>query len=331
MGKLFRTSDDLFRRHREFVDLFHDVTLFTAYLKLKALEEVNRSKHISQIVVRWDLRDLVGAAPASDMEGVYKYCQAHGIALYRNPNLHMKILWDGNSSAIVGSANITLRGLGLALVPNFEASVLVDNLESDDLIYLNRMMLMPSAQLVTEEVYNSLSEYIEVWNRSHIEETPDEVDLDFGAVPRTGFLVSHLPLFKDVANLHQKSQGLDLLSEVERNCILHDLALFGLSTSMTNADFYYKLKNEFLNMPFISAYLNEVKSAGIRRWETRPSFGFTQSTIWFAEHAIQVPIPKRWELVENVSVIFDWIDFLADGVYTIEIPKGYAQVIFYNG
>jgi len=140
-----------------------------------------------------------------------------------------------------------------------------------------------------------------------------------------------LPLFKDIANFYQKSQRLDLLSEIERNCIHHDLALLGLSASMTKADFYSKMKIEFFNLPFIAAYLNQVKSAEVRRWETRPSFGFTQSTIWFADHAIQVPIPKRWELVENVSVIFDWIQFLADGVYTVEIPKGYAQVIFYNG
>jgi hypothetical protein len=328
---LYRTEDNLISRFRDFVDDTNGVSLFTGYLKLKALEEVNRSKHITQIVVRWDLRDLVGASPASDLEGVYKYCQVHGIALYRNPNLHMKVLWDGKRSAIVGSANITLRGLGLASRPNFEASVLVDRLESDDLIYLNRMMLMPSAQLVTDEVYKSLSEYVELWNESHMEDIPNEVDLDLGTEERAGFLVSHLPLFKDVANLHQKCHKLDLLSEVERNCILHDLALFGLSASMTKADFYSKLKIEFFNLPFIAAYLNQVKSAEVRRWETRPSFGFTQSTIWFADHAIQVPIPKRWELVENVSVIFDWIHFLADGVYTIEIPKGHAQVIFYNG
>ena len=135
---LYRSHDNLIPGFEQFVASHNQVTLLTAYLKLQALEEINRSNHINQIVVRWQVSDLCGKTPASELEEIWTYCKTNKIKLYRNTRLHMKVLWSGSNEAIIGSANITRNGLGLFDTSNFELAALTSNLGTDDLIYLNR-------------------------------------------------------------------------------------------------------------------------------------------------------------------------------------------------
>ena len=100
-------------------------TLFSAYIKLPALKEINKEKKIKQIIVRWEVKDL--CLGVSDIE-LHQYCEENNIALYRNTRIHLKVLWDGRERVLFGSSNITERGLGLTENYNYEFNGINDNL-----------------------------------------------------------------------------------------------------------------------------------------------------------------------------------------------------------
>ena len=153
----YRSQQNLEAGFDAFVADHDEVTLFTAYIKLAALERINTSRRINQIVVRWETRDVCGPSPASDLEEIWNYCQTHNIKLYRNTQLHMKVLWNNSHKAIVGSANITRNGLGLRDRANWEFASRV-RLGQEDLLYLNTVLFGTDTTLVTEELYQALGE-----------------------------------------------------------------------------------------------------------------------------------------------------------------------------
>ena len=55
---LYRSGENLFEGAKSFVDQNDEITLFSAYLKLNTLKKLNKSRHIKQIIVRWEIKDL---------------------------------------------------------------------------------------------------------------------------------------------------------------------------------------------------------------------------------------------------------------------------------
>ena len=326
---LYRSHDNLIPGFEQFVASHNQVTLLTAYLKLQALEEINRSNHINQIVVRWQVSDLCGKTPASELEEIWTYCKTNKIKLYRNTRLHMKVLWSGSNEAIIGSANITRNGLGLFDTANFELASRADKLENDDLIYLNGVVLGDDSKLVTEELYQELLEAKKKANENpapEIQELPEKSD-DSGK-----FLTNQLPMFGDIQGLYAALQNPENLNAIERNCLYHDIALYKLNTKMSEAEFTAILKSNFLKHPFIVAFLDAVRNCEAH-WKTpnTPSMRFGAVEAWFAANTTEVPAPRRWELEPYVQVLYEWIQELSNGEFTWRVPGRHSQVLFYNG
>ena len=326
---LYRSHDNLIPGFEQFVASHNQVTLLTAYLKLQALEEINRSNHINQIVVRWQVSDLCGKTPASELEEIWTYCKTNKIKLYRNTRLHMKVLWSGSNEAIIGSANVTNNGLGLSNRSNYELAARAENLSPDDLIYLNHVLLGQDGKLVTEDLYQQLLAAKEEANNNpaaEIQELTETTD-------HSGkFLTNQLPMFRDVEGMYSAIQNPDHLDAVERNCLYHDVALYGLNATMSELEFYATLRTNFIDHPFIVAFLEEIRKQVPRvSSPNRPSMGFTTVTIWFSENTTEVPGPRRWELQSHTRIIYDWIQYLSEGDYTWNRPNGGSQVIFYEG
>ena len=40
-----------------------------------------------------------------------------------------------------------------------------------------------------------------------------------------------------------------------------------------------------------------------------------------------MPLPRRWELTENVQTLYDWFEKLGDGKYVVDIPGAHSQRI----
>ena len=327
MDKILRSERALFDQFCYFVESHKTITLLSAYVKRKALEDLNVARHIRRVVVRWDLVDLLGSSPASDLD-VFEYCVANEIELFRNPRLHMKVLWNHNDTALIGSANVTGRGLGRAAIYNFEAATLVHDLTIKDVLYLERMTVIQGAHRVTQSFYDDTCSLVERLNRDEsYDRLPAAEVLSFSS--DEAFCTSNLPQFCPVEKLFDMCQELDSLSSNHREQILHDLAMYDVSLTLSKDEFYRSLAKSFFSEPFIAAFLSAVKCAQIRRPEVRPSFGFTESTIWFATNAAVIPAVKRWELKESVSAVFGWVDFLSNGDFSVERPN-HAQVLYYN-
>ena len=325
---LYRSHDNLIPGFEQFVASHNQVTLLTAYLKLQALEEINRSNHINQIVVRWQVSDLCGKTPASELEEIWTYCKTNKIKLYRNTRLHMKVLWNNSHEAIVGSANITRNGLGLREGANWEFASRAE-LRQDDLLYLNTVLLGTDTTLVNEELYLALKQAKEQYAKEKVPEIPEVHPLEtFDGK----FLTNQLPMFKDIAGMYAALQNHNHLDEHARNCLLHDAALYGMNANMSEAIFYNTLKSNFLNHPFIVAFLEAVRNAEPDpRTPDRPSMQFGPVRIWFANNTTEVPAPRPWELTSYVDVLYNWIQFLSGGEYTWEVPGRRSQILYFNG
>jgi len=136
----------------------HTLIAFTAYIKLKALEEV--AKSISDdvevtIVVRWNKIDLLSGA--SDLE-IFPFCFARGWKLRIASTLHGKLYLFDSSSIILGSSNLTGRGLGLVKDGNLEFGTSIDATAVDS---QKLQSLANNAREVDEELYRLLQADIE--------------------------------------------------------------------------------------------------------------------------------------------------------------------------
>lgn len=298
----------------KFIETNEKVTIFSAYMKLEELQKINRSKNVKRIIVRWDLIDL--CLRVSDLE-VYDYCIENNIALYRNTRLHMKVLWNDQHSMILGSANVTGRGLGESKNFNFELNSGVKNISFETIKYLNEVI--QNSEYVTPSFYNLI--------KTKVEENPLQIDLPelkLEAVEENHvqFLLSSLPMTMAVDKLYEYSRNSDDLSPTEQNCLAHDLALYNLDSEAGKDFFYEKLKYEFNKHPFILALKNHIMELG--------SLHYGGVVNWIKNNTTNVPIPRNWEIKkqEIVNILYDWICYF-DSSFSWSRPN-YSQIIYYE-
>lgn len=313
---LFISGKNLESSVIEFVDENQNITLFSAYLKINELEKINASKKIKRIIVRWEIQDL--CLGVSDLD-LYHYCKENEITLYRNTRIHLKAFWNNEDSMIFGSANVTQRGLGEAFNYNFELNGLSQNISFDIIKYLNKIII--NSELVTPELYSRLFKKIED-NRIIIPKF--EEIIPFEDLSKR-FLLSDLPMTKDLNNLYKLSLNPDVLSIEEKNCIAHDLALYNVDTGLNKIEFYRVLGNNFNLHPFIEAFKNHIK--------TMPSKSLHYGGVvrWLQDNTTTVPIPRSWQIKKDeiVNILYDWVCFF-DEEFSWSVPSTRSQVIFYN-
>ena len=103
------------------------IDICSAYLRSEALDHllIGWKKVLGcRILVRWQLCDLVFGA--SDFRA-FEVAESHGIEFYMRLNFHGKLYYLPPGGIVVGSANATLSGLGIAEKPNSEVCTLVDD------------------------------------------------------------------------------------------------------------------------------------------------------------------------------------------------------------
>lgn len=127
------------------------VHIVSAFCKVNAMEfidsHVKNTLQTKKLMVRFLLSDIMQGA--SDF-GLYEYCKSHGWQMYVRFDLHAKTYIFDRKRCILGSANLTSRGLGLSLHGNYELSSLADVDESD----LQKIdTLFDNAILMTDQIY----------------------------------------------------------------------------------------------------------------------------------------------------------------------------------
>lgn len=134
--------------------------IVSAFCKTEAVEfidsHINTSLQTKKLMVRFLLSDILTGA--SDFN-LYEYCKSNGWQMYVRFDLHAKTYIFDRKRCILGSANLTNRGLGLSFHGNYELSSFAD---VDDVDLRKIDALFDNAILMTDELYETMkSEYQE--------------------------------------------------------------------------------------------------------------------------------------------------------------------------
>ena len=312
---LFKSGINLESSTIEFITQNNSITLFSPYLILKELERINSLKRISQIVVRWEIQDLfVGV---SNFE-LYDYCKQNNIILYRNTRIHLKAFWNNNKSLILGSANVTQKGLGEKGEYNFELNTQVNNISPDDILYLYK--IIQDSQLMTDELYQK------------IKDITSQIEIDQYTFPTLKsiktesdyFLLSDLPMSESPDKLFLSYTNQSFLNDDEIAFSTHDFALYKIPKGLNQLEFMDYLNNKFNTHPFIIALKNEIKNS------SRKSMNYGSVVRWIQNNTTTVPIPRSWDIKREkiVNILYVWICFF-DDEFSWNRPR-HSEVIYYK-
>lgn len=311
---LLRNGIDLSKSLTEFVSNSQNLFIFVPYIKLEPLRHLlDSTNKCKAIIVRWETKDLI--LGSSDIE-VYEYCKERNITLYRNSRLHLKAFVDDYKRSIIGSSNISSRALNIPEIEhyNYELATTVENLSIDDRLYFS--VILNGSTLITDSIYEQLKAQLPEKRK----EFPEESDFEFKIeAPDKNFLISSLPMTYNVKTLLRICETRETVNEVELNCAMHDLALYGLPLGLAPDILRGKLTATFFNHPFVKAFLENLEMNG------EVYFGAAKE--WIHKNCTDVPTPRKWEITENIQILYRWIVELGNGKFAIDRPN-YSERLY---
>ena len=130
-----------------------EVNIVTAFCKvstLKLLDSFITKKIRKRLLVRFLPSDI--SSGATDKE-IYDYCIRNNWDLFIDNNIHAKTFIFDHIKCVVGSANVTNKGIGLSINSNKEASTFFE-LNEDS--YLKILSLYRDAVVLDEAIYNEI-------------------------------------------------------------------------------------------------------------------------------------------------------------------------------
>ena len=306
---LYKNGANLSNKLIEYIEDSKSLFIYSPYIKLETLKAlVSDNNNIQAVFVRWETKDLIFGS--SDIE-IYPFLKDLGIALFRNPRIHLKAYVDEYARCFLTSANISSRALNIPEFPNYnyEIGTIVEKLDIDDRLYFN--IIENDSLLITDNIYNQLCKQLPEKKK----EFPNEEDFLFKIeAPDKDFLISSLPMTYSVETLYRIYEDNEFVSELEFNCALHDLALYRIPLGLDRAEFRDKLKQSFLKHPFINEFLKHVD-----RNDGEIYFGGAKE--WIHQNCADVPTPRKWEITENIQILYKWIIKLSDGRYIVDRPN----------
>lgn len=292
------------------------VDIFSPFITVDALQqslsELRQGVRVS-VITRWKLIDfLLGSASLE----LFDFCDSKGFALYINSRLHLKTVVIDYRSLLLGSANLTGRGLGLLQPDNYEVLSYVSSPASNYLLFLEQ--IKAESSLVTESVVDLFKGELE---RLDLDRFPDLSRLDdedsklhAEAHKRDFFLISELPMCTDINQLYRVVQnpGIDLDKET-LSTARHDIVKYSLLQRRykSEQEFRQYLACQFLSHPFIQALCNFID---------RPR-RFGEVRAWVQRVCTDVPVPTRRSLSDNVNVLYGWLAILGEEQFITYRPN----------
>lgn len=190
-----------------------NLQIISAFCKLPAIKFIdeNISHPIKQkkLMVRFLLSDILHGA--TDFE-LFDYCKANGWQMYVRFDLHAKTYIFDRKRCILGSANLTSKGLGLSLHGNYELSSFAE-VDDSDLKKIDT--LFDNAILMTDELYIAMKSDYEIaqsnqtpsktfkWNTGIEQKFNPKIDLLF----TYDFPSTSAPNFNDVNSFEFLEMG----------------------------------------------------------------------------------------------------------------------------
>jgi hypothetical protein len=290
-NEIFHTDDIKTALNRELSVCTHEIKMLSAFAKVSALKYIDskilNTKVKKKLLVRFRLEDIL--QKSTDFE-IYQYCLLNGWELFINFDLHSKLFVFDNNRFMLGSANLTLSGLGLKSNPNIE-SVYCGNINSFQDKRIDEFFI--ESILVDETIIKNMKHQID--------------SLESQQITFPGWN-------KDITqNFNQNNDNLwmsDFLQSISPfDMYSCDLSLLGLGrTEITNLDL---VRNKF-------------KKLKIYRWlqsnvDSEMYFGEVTSRLHTA--IIDSASPYRKDIKQLLSNLYNWIEELEIDEFYIDRPK----------
>lgn len=313
---LNHSNTNLFNSILNFVNNSTNTNIFSAYIKTNVIEKLNNENKINQIIVRWEINDLVNNV--SDLD-LFQYCKIHNIKLFRNTRLHLKAIINNKNEVIFGSSNYTNNGMAIGDIFNFELNSDIQLLSSQDLFYLNK--ILKESEYIDDNKFEKIKNEVEKYK--HLKINIPELPSEKSVIDK--FLISQLPMSKSIESLYEfyKNGKFDTIEN--QNCFIHDLTLFDIDDfDMTFDSFIIFLTNRFNENIFIKTLKSFIKN------ERNSSLRYGGVVDWIHENTTTVPTPLNWEIkkMEIVNILYYWITTF-DKEFKVTIPGQRSEVITY--
>ena len=310
---LFKNGIDLDKKLAEYIHNSQSLFIFSPYIKIETLKNlIDNKENVKAVFVRWEPKDLI--LGSSDLE-IYPYLKSKKIVLYRNARLHLKAYLDEYKKCFLTSANISSRALNFPQYANYnyEIGTVVENLGIEDRLYFST--IESDSILITDRIYQQMCVQLTEKKRRLIEK---EFSLTFEA-PDKDFLISSLPMTYNVETLCKFYEDKEGVSETELNCMLHDLAIYKIPLDLSSTKFRNKLAEVFFSHKFIKSFLENL--------EPTNEIYFGSAKDWIHKNCADVPIPRKWEITENIQILYRWIVTLGNGKYNVDRPN-YSERLY---
>lgn len=287
--------------------------VFAPFIQAGALEVLlGNSKAPTIIVTRWNPDDL--RSGVSDVD-VFPLARIHGWTVMLHARLHLKAYSWNINEAVVGSANVTNRALGIQAPSNEEILVGPIKLPPGRVLQLRR--IAAEANLVTAETYEAALG----WIASQPPIPPHATMHEFPTIDRQ-FLTSVLPMSATPKAMTAAlesfgTQAWDTLDDEVQECALHDAANLGLDPDL--------VMNARLPMDVVrDAFF---KGGFIRAIEAKldPCIHFGELKAWIQARCTDVPVPSRRDLTSKVQVLLRWFTELAPERYEVTVPMRHSE------
>jgi hypothetical protein len=306
---IYKNGSDLSQGLVEFIKDSTSLYIFVPYIKLESLKILIEGQgNVRAIFVRWEAKDIITGS--SDLE-IYPYLKSKGISLYRNPRIHLKAYVDDFKRCFLTSANISSRALNIPVFNNYnyEVGAIVEKIRIEDRLYFNR--IENESVLITDSIYKQMTDQLPQKKK----EFPNENDfrLDFSSLDKD-FLISSLPMTSSIKEFLDGYYYLENLDNAILNCILHDLTLYQIPIGLSKVQLIVLLKERFFNHPFIKAFIEYIEQNGGEIY-------FGRAKEWIHNNCENVPLPRKWEITENIQILYRWFVGLENDKYIVDTPN----------
>ncbi|HRI31126.1 MAG TPA: hypothetical protein PLQ21_06315, partial [Candidatus Kapabacteria bacterium] len=88
---------------------------------------------------------------------------------------------------------------------------------------------------------------------------------------------------------------------------------------LTSTEFRQRLSEAFFSHKFIKNFLDNLEESG------EVYFGTAKD--WIHRNCADVPTPRRWEITENIQILYRWIVKLGNGKYNVDRPR-YSERLY---
>ena len=263
--------------------------IYSAFVKTSALrwlksvlpENINVS-----IVARWQPNDL--AMHASDLDA-YDFCKENQWSFGIQNSLHSKVFIFDNKTVLLGSANLTDRGLSISGSGNLEVGTVIEaNIQ--DLQRLQR--LEEGVVWLDDSLHQQISDHITSIESSQPRKLSWSHSLQKVLEKPIEYMWVNELLWSDPDSL--------LFPDLNNEDVEHDIHLL-------NLDIEY-ISKELLDQKFINSNLYKFLVHRLENASTQyTNFGWVTEMLHNA--VLDSPPPQRIDIKHYVAQLFSWLEF----------------------